>query len=173
MTTARINGLDCTKVLEVGVGTGLSLPRYDKNKTIVGVDVSPEMLAVAKKRVSARGLENVAALAEMDGERLAFDDGQFDAVVAMFVMSVTPNPRRCLAEMQRVCAPGGSILICNHFVRGDGKSLSPFLEPFSRRLGWNPNFTLLELLKNSSLEMAAMDRVPPFGLFSLIVLRNT
>jgi phosphatidylethanolamine/phosphatidyl-N-methylethanolamine N-methyltransferase len=172
MTVARLNKLECKNILEVGVGTGLSLTRYRSDKKIVGVDVSSEMLAIAKRRVEARRLGNVAALAEMDGERLAFRDGQFDAVVAMFVMSVTPNPRKCLAEMQRVCSPGGSILICNHFVKNREKSISPWLEPLSRQLGWHPNFALPELLENSSLEMATIDAVPPFGLFNLLVLKN-
>jgi phosphatidylethanolamine/phosphatidyl-N-methylethanolamine N-methyltransferase len=173
MTVAHLNKLACENILEVGVGTGLSLPRYDSDKKIVGIDVSSEMLAIARRRVQARGLSNVAALAEMDGERLAFRDNQFDAVVAMYVMSVTPNPRQCLAEMQRVCSPGGTILICNHFVKEREGSVSPWLEPLSRQLGWHPNFALPELLENSSLEMATMDPVPPFGLFNLLVLRNT
>ena len=173
ITVARLNKLDCNNILEVGVGTGLSLTRYRSDKKIVGVDVSSEMLAIAKRRVEARRLDNVTALAEMDGERLGFRDNQFDAVVAMYVMSVTPNPRQCLAEMQRVCSPGGSILICNHFVKNKERSISPWLEPLSRQLGWHPNFALPELLENSSLEMATMDAVPPFGLFNLLVLRNT
>lgn len=172
MTATRVNKLDSKNILEVGVGTGLSLPRYDSERKIVGIDVSSEMLAVAKRRVESRGLKNVTALAEMDGERLAFRDGQFDAVVAMHVMSVTPNPRRCLAEMQRVCSPGGNILICNHFVKRKEKSISPLLEPLSRQLGWRPNFSLPELLDDSSLEVTTIKPVPPFGFFDLVVLRN-
>jgi phosphatidylethanolamine/phosphatidyl-N-methylethanolamine N-methyltransferase len=172
MTATRVNELDSKSILEVGVGTGLSLSRYDSQRKIVGIDVSSEMLAIAKRRVESRGLRNVTALAEMDGERLAFRDGQFDAVVAMHVMSVTPNPRRCLAEMQRVCSSGGNILICNHFVKPREKSISPLLQPLSRQLGWRPNFSLPELLEDSRLEVATINPVPPFGFFDLIVLRN-
>src|SRR5512134_1228764 len=172
MTATRVNEYGSKSILEVGVGTGLSLSRYHPQRKIVGIDVSSEMLAIAKRRVESRGLKNVTTLAEMDGERLGFRDGQFDAVVAMHVMSVTPNPRRCLAEMQRVCSSGGNILICNHFVKQREKSISPLLQPLSRQLGWRPNFSLPELLEDSRLEVVTINPVPPFGFFDLVVLRN-
>ena len=111
-----VNSLPLASVLEVGVGTGLSLPLYSADKQITGVDVSSEMLDHARKRVADERLTNVVALHEMDGEDLRFADGSFDVVVASYVMSVAPHPQRCLAEMERVCAPGGSVIVCNHFV---------------------------------------------------------
>lgn len=171
-TVAAVNELDCARVLEVGVGTGLSLPLYRPEKTLVGVDVSAEMLATARRRVQDQGLRNVEELAEMDGEHLRYADDSFDAVVAMYVMSVTPNPRRCLAEMQRVCKPGGAILVCNHFVREGEPSPAALIEPLSRWLGWRPDFALSDLLDNSRLDIIERKNVPPFGLFSVVVLRN-
>jgi len=169
---ARINGLDCKTVLEVGVGTGLSLPLYDPGKEITGVDVCTEMLSHASTRVSRQGLRHVVEIAEMDAEALRFDDGRFDAVVACYVMSVVPDPHRCLAEMERVCKPGGTILICNHFVNGSGSFISPRLQPFSRWLGWRPNFELSDLLQGSPLRVEHTGTVPPFGLFHLVTLRK-
>jgi phosphatidylethanolamine/phosphatidyl-N-methylethanolamine N-methyltransferase len=171
-SVARINALDCTTVLEVGVGTGLSLPRYRSDKRIVGIDVSPDMLAIARRRVANCGLKNVDTLAGMDAERLGFRDGQFDAVVAMHVMSVVPNPHRCLAEMKRVCKPGGTILICNHFAGKADKWITRRMQPLAKWLGWHPDFALAELLDESSLGIASNRDVPPFGLFKLIELRN-
>jgi phosphatidylethanolamine/phosphatidyl-N-methylethanolamine N-methyltransferase len=171
-SVARINALDCTTVLEVGVGTGLSLPRYRSDKRIVGIDVSPDMLAIARRRVANCGLKNVDTLAGMDAERLGFRDGQFDAVVAMHVMSVVPNPHRCLAEMKRVCKPGGTILICNHFAGKADKWITRRMQPLAKWLGWHPDFALAELLEGSSLGMTSNRDVPPFGLFKLIELRN-
>ncbi|TVR81030.1 MAG: methyltransferase domain-containing protein [Rhodospirillales bacterium] len=171
-SVARINTLGVHRLLEVGVGTGLSLPRYRRDIHIVGIDVSRDMLAVAKRRVEEERLANVDLLAEMDGEQLAFVDGAFDAVVAMHVMSVVPDPQRCLAEMQRVCRPGGTILICNHFAAGSEKWLTRRLEPFAKWLGWRPDFALSELLSGSTLDVTTNDPIPPFGLFNLVILRN-
>ena len=168
----RMNSLECTRILEVGVGTGLSLPLYGADKRIVGVDVSPEMLALARRRTERKGLKNVEALAEMNGEDLAFADGEFDAVVASYVMSVVPHPRRCLAEMERVCKPGGTVVVCNHFADGTDKWVTPYLEPLSRWLGWRPNFPLDEILDGTPLQMLAKESVPPFGLFNIVTFRK-
>lgn len=168
----RVNGLPSTSVLEVGVGTGLSLPLYAADKRITGVDISPEMLAHARNRVADEGLTNVVALHEMDGESLGFADGSFDVVVASYVMSVAPHPQRCLAEMERVCAPGGTVLVCNHFVNGHGGFVSKRMQPLSRWLGWRPAFELETLLEDSPLQLEGKGAVPPFGLFQMVTLRK-
>ena len=94
------------RVLEVGVGTGLSLPCYGKHLTITGIDLSPEMLARRKTRVERKRLSNVAGLHEMDAGALAFPDESFDTVVAMYVMTVVPDPEKVMRELERVCATG-------------------------------------------------------------------
>jgi phosphatidylethanolamine/phosphatidyl-N-methylethanolamine N-methyltransferase len=170
---ARVNGLEGMSVLEVGVGTGLSLLLYDRKKEITGVDVSDEMLSRATARVAKHNLNNVRQLAQMDAESLDFEDDSFDVVVASYVMSVVPDPHRCLSEMERVCAPGGTILICNHFVNGTGSFISPRLQPLSRWLGWRPNFRLDDLLQESPLRLEDKGPIPPVGLFHLVTLRKT
>jgi phosphatidylethanolamine/phosphatidyl-N-methylethanolamine N-methyltransferase len=172
MTVDQVNRLGGARVLEVGVGTGLSLPRYRRHCRIAGIDVSGDMLAIGQRRIERRRLDNVDSLLRMDARHLAFADGAFDVIVAMYVMSVAPEPRRCLAEMQRVCAPGGSILICNHFVRPGERWLTPLLEPLSRWLGWHPNFSMSQLLDGSRLQVVSNRPVPPFGLFRLVTLRK-
>ena len=91
------------RVLEVGVGTGLSLPLYPRDVRITGIDVSNEMLERARARVARAGLKNVDALVEMDAEDMTFPDASFDKVVAMYVVSVVPNPAKLLEELHRVC----------------------------------------------------------------------
>lgn len=172
MSAKRANGCEGVRVLEVGVGSGLSLPLYDRDKTIVGIDVSGDMLALARRRVEARRLDNVVQLAQMDAEELAFQDGAFDIVVASHVMSVVPDPQRCLSEMERVCAPGGTILICNHFASGLQRRITRRLEPLAKWLGWRPDFCLTEMLDGSPLQVVTTDPVPPFGLFSLAEARK-
>ena len=102
-------------ILEVGVGTGLSLPHFRADLRVTGIDVSEEMLAKARRRAERLRLSHVEGLHLMDAENLEFPDNSFDAVLALYVASVVPNPARFAAEMRRVCIPGGTIVVVNHF----------------------------------------------------------
>jgi phosphatidylethanolamine/phosphatidyl-N-methylethanolamine N-methyltransferase len=136
------------RVLEVGVGTGLSLPLYPRDVRITGIDVSREMLEKARARVDRRRLENVDALLEMDAEEMTFPAASFDKVVAMYVVSVVARPARLLEELHRVCRPDGEIFIVNHF-RSDNRilgALEDALAGFSSQLGFRPDFDLREVL---------------------------
>jgi phosphatidylethanolamine/phosphatidyl-N-methylethanolamine N-methyltransferase len=173
---AEVNKLPGTRVLEVGVGTGLALPRYNASKRIVGIDLSTEMLALARERVRSEGLRNVEALHELDAEATGFPDASFDIAVAMFVASVVPNPRLLLAEMRRVVRPGGNILFVNHFAaeRGPRWWLERAMAPASRALGWHPDFAMTQLLGVEEAATGGHETVPvpPFGIFTLMRLPN-
>jgi phosphatidylethanolamine/phosphatidyl-N-methylethanolamine N-methyltransferase len=172
--TAEVNRLPGSRVLEMGVGTGLALPRYRPEKRITGIDLSAEMLARARARVIRDQLSNVVALLEMDAEATTFATASFDIAVAMYVASVVPNPHRLLAEMQRVVRPGGHILFVNHFAaeRGPLWWVERALAPASRKLGWHPDFLLEALLPGRLRERAVLCPMPPFGLFTLVRLPN-
>src|SRR5437763_11989760 len=103
------------RILEVGVGTGLSLPFFRTDSHITGVDISAEMLAKARRRVGRQQLQNVEGLHVMDAEHLDFEDNSFASVLALYVASVVPNPARFAAEMRRVCIPARTIGLVNHF----------------------------------------------------------
>ncbi len=169
---AAVNGLPGRRVLEVGVGTGLALPRYAADKRVVGIDLSRDMLAHARTR--AAGLTTVESLHEMDAEATTFADGTFDIAVAMFVASVVPHPKRLMAEMRRVVRPGGDILFVNHFAadRGPRWWLERTMAPASRALGWHPDFRLDALLEPQDIAGAITRPMPPVGLFTLVRLRN-
>ena len=169
---AAVNRLPGKRVLEVGVGTGLALPRYGADKRITGIDLSAEMLAHARLR--AETLPNVDALHEADAESTGFPDAGFDIAVAMFVASVVPSPRRLLAEMQRVVKPGGHLLFVNHFAadRGPRWWVEAAMAPASRRLGWHPDFARHDLLPPADMARASFEAVPPMGLFTLVHLPN-
>lgn len=168
------NRLPGSRVLEVGVGTGLALPRYRRDKRIVGVDLSREMLAKASERVAAERLPNVDGLLEMDAESTAFADGAFDIAVAMFTASVVPDARRLFAEMSRVVRPGGHLLFVNHFAAEGGARwwVERSMAPLSRVLGWHPDFALGALLGEDRAGVEAVEPCPPLGLFTLVRVRN-
>lgn len=131
------------RVLEVGVGTGISLPDYPAATRVVGIDLSPDMLQKARRRVAEKRLTNVEAIQEMDAARLVFPESTFDAAMAMYVMTVVPDPARVMAEMRRVVRPGGRILVVSHFApdAGPRRHLGRLLSPFGRLLGWNTTIT--------------------------------
>ncbi len=171
---AAVNALPGRQVLEVGVGTGLALPHYSASKRITGIDLSAEMLARARRKVSEASLDHVEALHEMDAEQTGFEDGRFDIAVAMFVASVVPNPRLLLAEMRRVVRPGGYLLFVNHFAaeRGPRWWIERALAPASRKLGWHPDFSRDALLTRDEQLGAEFRFVQPLGLFTLVSLPN-
>ena len=169
-----VNRLPGRAVLEVGVGTGLALPRYAPDKRIIGIDLSAEMLALARRRVTDLQLRNVDGLLEMDAEATDFADGQFDTAVAMFVASVVPNPRRLLTELRRVVRPGGNILLINHFAAEGGPRwwVERAMAPMSRRLGWHPDFAMRALFESEEIAGIETTAMPPFGIFTLVRLPN-
>ena len=163
---AVVDALQCQpgdRVLEVGVGTGLSLPLYPASVTVTGIDVSLEMLDKARGRVQAKALKNVEALLEMDAQAMSFPDESFDKVVAMYVVSVVENPARLLAELHRVCKPDGEIFLVNH-VRSDNPILGGIekgLGRFSDKLGFHADFELTDMLDGQH-EITQVSRVSFF-----------
>lgn len=170
---SMINRMPGTDVLEVGVGTGLALPHYNKDKRVTGIDLSKEMLRKARERTREDGLTNVQALHVMDAEATSFDEHAFDIAVGMFVASVVPNPRRLLAEMRRLVRPGGDILLVNHFAAAKGPRwwLERAMAPASRALGWHPDFAMDAIFSAEDLKRIEAESIPPFGVFTLVRLR--
>lgn len=173
-TMRTVNALPPGRVLEVGVGTGIALPLYAREQRIVGIDLSPDMLARARCRVSEKSLGNVEKLLEMDACALSFDDAAFDTAVAMFVMTVVPDPRAALAEMVRVVRPGGRIVVVNHFSVSSGPRalVERWLSRFSASLGWHPEFDKRQVSGDARLRLLSETRLPPFGLYTLLVFER-
>jgi len=166
----RIGG----RILEVGVGTGISLPDYSRANRLVGVDISEPMLRKAQGRVTEHGLANVDTLAVMDAERLGFPDGFFDVVVAQYVITTVPDPEATLDEFARVTRPGGEIILVNHIGAETGlrRAFEEWLAPMARRLGWRPEFPFERLRvwaeRASGVQVIERRPMPPLGHFSLI-----
>jgi phosphatidylethanolamine/phosphatidyl-N-methylethanolamine N-methyltransferase len=142
-------------ILEVGVGTGLSLPFFRKDAKVTGIDVSAEMLDKARRRVARHQLTQVEALVEMDAENLSFPDNSFDSVLALYVASVVPDPARFAAEMRRVCIPGGTIVVVNHFTSENPamRFIEKRLAPLAGKIGFHADFPYADFLKASRLDV--------------------
>ena len=167
------------RILEVGVGTGISLPRYRRSSRITGVDLSDAMLDKARARVARLGLTNVEAIDVGDAERLAYPDHAFDVVVAQYVVSAVPHPLRALDECARVCRPGGEIVITTR-VSADGGmrgAIERGLMPVTSRLGFRTEFpfSLYSDWVASRPDVTLLEArpIPPFGHFSLVRFGKT
>lgn len=162
------------KILEVGVGTGISLSYYRKEHEVHGIDISPDMLERAQQRVAKGNLSHVSSLRIMDARELEFSDNTFDAVVAAYVMSVVPDPEKVIREIERVCKPGGDVIIVNHFAaeKGFRRDIEKFLAPLSNKLGWRPDMPVQEILGNTSLREVKRHKLPPLGMFTMLHLRK-
>jgi phosphatidylethanolamine/phosphatidyl-N-methylethanolamine N-methyltransferase len=162
------------KILEVGVGTGISLPYYRREHQVHGIDISPDMLERAHRRVHRKRLGNVTQLTIMDARGMSFPDDNFDVVVAAYVMSVVPEPDKVIREIERVCKPGGDVVIVNHFAaeKGMRRSVETLLAPLSNKLGWRPDMPVEEILSHTRLREIGRRQLPPLGLFTLLHLRK-
>jgi phosphatidylethanolamine/phosphatidyl-N-methylethanolamine N-methyltransferase len=171
----RIGG----RVLDVGVGTGLSLSDYAHTTKVCGVDISEPMLRKAQNRVRALKLSNVETLAVMDATNLAFKDGSFDAVVAQYVITAVPDPEGALDDFVRVLRPGGELILVNHIGAANGprRAFELAFAPLARRLGWRPEFPWERLVKwaarHGGVSLAERRAMPPMGHFSLIRYRKS
>ena len=170
--TQRVGG----RVLDVGVGTGICLPRYTRASSVVGIDLSDPMLRKARERVAEQRLTNIERLAVMDAEDLDFPDNSFDAVVAQYVVNTVPHPEVALTEFARVLQPGGEIILINRVGADAGvrRALEVGLAPAGHWLGWRPEFRWARfeawLARTPDIRLIERRPVPPLGHFSLIRL---
>jgi phosphatidylethanolamine/phosphatidyl-N-methylethanolamine N-methyltransferase len=166
----RIGG----RILEVGVGTGLSLPKYNGADCITGIDISDAMLDVARKRVRRLSLTNVQSIEVGDAENLRFPSDSFDVVVAQYVVTACPDPEKALNEFARVVRPGGEIVITTRISanRGLRAAIEKMLMPVTTTLGWRTEFPFSRYTAwaahNATVKLVEHTPLPPLGHFSLI-----
>jgi len=161
------------KVLEVGVGTGLSLAAYPTHCEVTGIDLAPEMLERAKQKTVENGWRHFRLL-QMDALNLDFPDNAFDYVTSFHVISVVPDPVRMMQEIHRVCKPGGTVVIINHF-RTTKPVLGPLigaLDPLTRRLGWSASLRLSEAFDGVPVRIEKRFKTSPFSLFTVVLAQN-
>jgi phosphatidylethanolamine/phosphatidyl-N-methylethanolamine N-methyltransferase len=170
----RVSG----RVLEVGVGTGISLPHYSKRCRLYGIDISDGILAKARNRVARQKLDNVEAIEVMDAEDLRFKDCAFDVVVAQYVITAVPNPERALDEFARAVRRGGEIVITTRIGAGKGLrgGVEKALMPITSRLGFRTEFPFERYsdwaAANGSVTLVERRALPPLGHFELLRFRK-
>ncbi len=162
------------RILEVGVGTGLSLSSYRRASRVIGIDISEPMLDKARQRVRRQGLSHVEDIRTGDAERLDFADASFDVVVAQYVVTAVPNPERALDEFARVVRPGGEIVITTRIGadRGLRGAIEGALMPVTSRLGWRTEFPWARyerwLAATPGVRLLEKRPLPPLGHFFLL-----
>jgi phosphatidylethanolamine/phosphatidyl-N-methylethanolamine N-methyltransferase len=152
------------RLLEVGVGTGLSLPLLPFSVHLTAVDLSQKMLDQARKRLQALGMPNVE-LVRMDATRLDFPDRSFDRVLAAYFISTVPDPVKVVLEMKRVCKPGGALVFLNHF-RSENRLLGAIermVSPLCYRIGFRTDLDLRSLMRDCGLQVDLCEEVGFLG----------
>ncbi|MEV7006514.1 class I SAM-dependent methyltransferase [Streptosporangium sp. NPDC051022] len=114
-------------VVEIGVGSGLNLPLYPPDVTVVGVDLSERMLGLARLRAVRTGLDGRVRLLQGDAQRLDLPSGVADTVLSTFTMCTIPDPAAAAREAHRVLRPGGRFVLAEH-----GPSSNPLLRAAMR-----------------------------------------
>ncbi|MEO9168230.1 MAG: class I SAM-dependent methyltransferase [Aestuariivirga sp.] len=171
--TARVNTFS-GRLLEAGVGTGLALPHYGPHLSVTGIDFSADMLRRAHARVSKAGTKNIESLVEMDACNMTFADSTFDVSVAMFVLTVVPEPQKAMSELARVTKPGGTVLVVNHFSVDHGMrgAIEKGLAKHATKLGWRPEFPVDTVLSCDMLRLVSIKVVKPMGFFTMLEFRR-
>jgi phosphatidylethanolamine/phosphatidyl-N-methylethanolamine N-methyltransferase len=166
------------RILEIGVGTGLSFDDYDDTTEITGIDISEPMILRARTRAASGRYPHVKGLAVMDAHELRYSDASFDCVVGQFVITLVENPERVLSECARVVQPGGQIILVNHLYSEHGlaAAVERLLAQKARALGLRPEFPFQRLAEwaqnHGGAELIERRKVKPFGVYTLVRFRR-
>ena len=162
-----------TRILEVGIGTGINAALYPRDCVVTGIDFSASMLAKAGRRLEAYGVRNVE-LIRMDAAEMQFEDESFDLVYAPYVISVVPDPVQVTREMHRVCRVGGHVVVLNHF-RSENPVLSRaerILSPLTVHVGFKSDLDLPAFLAQTGYEPISIEKVNIPRMWSLVTFRK-
>jgi ubiquinone/menaquinone biosynthesis C-methylase UbiE len=147
------------RVLEIGVGTGLSFLHYPPDVELAGVEPSPHMLKRARRRAAELGRK--VELVEAPAEQLPFADDSFDTVVSLTVLCAVSDAQGTLGEIRRVLRPGGRFVFLEH-VRSDDAQLARRQDRWERPWGWiaggcHPNRRTLETIEAAGFQIRELE----------------
>lgn len=162
------------RVLDLGIGTGMSLNFYPRHVGLVGIDLSSGMLREARKKIRERGLDSTIVF-QADALHLPFADNSFDHVFISHVISVVSDPYRLMQEAQRVAKPGSRIVIVNHFQSTNRfiALLEQWLCPLCAKLGWRSDLALQDLIRRTGVEVDYRFKLESIDLWETVVITNT
>lgn len=162
------------RILDVGVGTGLSLQLFPDCCNVTGIDLSAGMLKEARKKLEKHGIKNVTLL-EMDASNLAFGDDSFDHVISTHVISVVPDPVKVIAEMKRVCKKDGNIVLVNHFQSSNRyiAKFDEFISPMTKKVGWRTDLSLERLIRDTNLDVREQYKLNKIDLWKVVWAVNS
>ncbi len=161
-------------VLEVGVGTGLLLPLYDRSLRVTGLDLSEGMLTKARRRLQESPMPQVVALKSGDIHELGDPCGSYDAIVMPFVLTLLAAPERALDNCRRMLRPGGEIIIVSHFQSMDPTlaGLERWIAPRIASLGLRPDFPISRIAawaeRHGDLAAPVVASAGPLGVYKLV-----
>lgn len=165
------------KILEVGVGTGLSFDDYDSSTEITGIDMSAPMLAKARMKMTSGRYPHVRDVLQMDAHKMSFPDATFDCVVAQFVITLVANPEQVLSECHRVVKPGGRIILVNHLYseKGVAAAVERWAAKRTRGLGLRPEFPFSRLAAwaQSNDNASLIERRKVAAFYTLVCFERT
>lgn len=162
------------RVLDVGVGTGHYLSAYPRHASVVGIDLSPDMLKRAEREIERHGLDHIE-LRQMDALDLQFPADAFDYVLGFHTASVVADPPKLIDEMLRVCRPGGRIVVINHLRASRRRWLVPLANAASaltRPLGWHVNVSFEDLFARDGLKVQRRSKSSPWSPFTVVVAKK-
>jgi len=162
------------RVLEVGIGTGLSLDAYPPHCRVLGIDLSAEMLDHARAKMDSKRHRHIE-LRQMDALHMTFPDESFDFVMAFHVVTVVPDPQKLVEEMARVCKRDGQVVIINHFSspRKVIRRVVNLVDPLTRKLGWSTRLSLDDAINGSPLALESRYKTSPWSLFTVVEARKS
>ena len=159
------------RVLDLGVGTGMTLPLYPKDIRVVGVDLSGGMLAEAQKKKLEQNLDHIQ-LCQANALHTPFADQSFDHVIISHTISVVSEPDQLLREARRLVKPDGRIVVLNHFRSPKPVVgwLEKVLNPVFMRIGWRSDLTLEECLEGVGLQVLYRFKLSTVDFWQIVVL---
>jgi phosphatidylethanolamine/phosphatidyl-N-methylethanolamine N-methyltransferase len=169
----HMNIAESDVVLDLGIGTGVSLNFYPNRGRVVGVDLSAGMLREARKKIRERGLSN-AHVFQANALELPFADNTFDHVFISHVITVVSDPYVLVREAQRVCKPGARIVMVNHF-QSTNRFIAMFekwLCPLCTKLGWRSDLALQDLIRRTGVEIDYRYKLESIDLWETVVITN-
>jgi phosphatidylethanolamine/phosphatidyl-N-methylethanolamine N-methyltransferase len=169
----HMNIAETDQVLDLGIGTGVSLNYYPQHARVTGVDLSSGMLRKAREKIRERELPH-ANVFQADALRLPFADDTFDHVFTSHVISVVSDPYRLVQEAQRVARPGARIVMVNHFQSTNRfiAMVEKWLCPLCTKLGWRSDLALQDLVRRTGMEIDYRYQLASLDLWETVVITN-